>query len=142
MGCVGGETNQAFQYVKDNGGIDTEDSYPYEDDDKQCRFKAANVGANVTGFTDIKSKDESALQQAVATIGPISVVVDSSHTSFQLYKQGGMYFLFCHEFFNHFKLIHLVYHEIFCSQIHLDLAVLAVGYGTDSGTDYWLVKNR
>jgi cathepsin L len=122
LGCVGGETDQAFQYIKDNGGIDTEDSYPYEDDDKQCRFKAESVGANVTGFTVIKSKDESALQQAVATIGPISVVVDSSHTSFQLYKQG-------------------VYHEIFCSQIHLDLAVLAVGYGTDSGTDYWLVKN-
>ncbi|CAF1033451.1 unnamed protein product [Rotaria sordida] len=123
MGCVGGEVNQAFQYIKDNSGIDTEDSYPYEDDDNQCRFKAETVGATVTGFNNIQSKNESALQEAVATIGPISVVIDASHRSFQLYKQG-------------------VYHEPFCSQIHLDLAVLAVGYGTESGKDYWIVKNN
>jgi len=122
MGCNGGLMDQAFQYIKDNSGIDTEDSYPYEAKDDQCRFNKANVGATDTGFTDIKSKDESALQEAVATIGPISVAIDASHTSFQLYKSG-------------------VYNEIFCSQTRLDHGVLAVGYGADSGKDYWLVKN-
>jgi cathepsin L len=103
MGCVGGEPDQAFEYIKENNGIDTEDSYPYEDDDNRCRFKPEGVGATVTGSTNIKSKDEGALQTAVATIGPISVAIDASHDSFQLYKQGGMYYLYLRQFFNYFN---------------------------------------
>lgn len=89
IGCVGGEATQAFQYIKDNNGIDTEDAYPYEDDVRRCRFTAEGVGATVTGFSTIKSKDEGALQEAVATIGPISVAIDADHNSFQMYKSGG-----------------------------------------------------
>ncbi|CAF0982969.1 unnamed protein product [Rotaria sordida] len=122
MGCNGGLMDQAFEYIKVNNGVDTEDSYPYEAMDDQCRFKKENVGATDTGYTDVQSKDESALQTAVATVGPISVAIDASHSSFQLYKHG-------------------IYNEPFCSQTRLDHGVLAIGYGTDSGKAYWLVKN-
>jgi cathepsin L len=142
LGCNGGLMDQAFQYIKENNGIDTEDSYPYEAVDNQCRFKPDSVGATDTGFTDITSKDESALQQAVATVGPISVAIDASHVSFQLYKHGGMCFYLFLFIFQSSLVFHLVYHEAFCSQTRLDHGVLAVGYGTDTGKDYWLVKNR
>ena len=89
QGCNGGLMDQAFAYIKENQGIDTEDSYPYEAVDNQCRFKAETVGATDDGATDVKTKDESALQEAVATIGPVSVAIDAGHASFQLYKRGG-----------------------------------------------------
>ena len=37
------------RYIKANGGIDTEASYPYKAQDKKCHFNKANVGATDTG---------------------------------------------------------------------------------------------
>lgn len=124
-GCNGGLMDQAFSYIKANNGLDTEESYPYKAKDGKCAFNAANVGATDTGFTDIKSGDESDLESAIATVGPISVAIDASKMSFQLYKTG-------------------VYFEKRCKNgaEDLDHGVLAVGYGTSSdGKKYYIVKN-
>ncbi|XP_050409635.1 procathepsin L [Patella vulgata] len=121
-GCGGGLMDFAFEYIKSNGGIDTEASYPYTARDGRCRYQAANVGATDVGFTDIPRDSESGLQQAVATVGPISVAIDASRSTFHFYKTG-------------------VYSDVECSSVRLDHGVLAVGYGTDAGSDYWLVKN-
>lgn len=92
MGCNGGLMDQALKYVKDAGGIETEGSYPYSAVGKTCVFNTSDVVVKVCGFIDIASKDEAALQQAVATIGPMSVAIDASQSSFQLYRSGGMHF--------------------------------------------------
>jgi len=122
MGCNGGLMDNAFKYIKANGGIDTEESYTYEARDGPCRFKPDKVAASDVGFTDIPEGDEGALTQAIATVGPISVAIDASHFSFQLYHTG-------------------VYYERRCSSTRLDHGVLAVGYGTEDGKDFYLVKN-
>ena len=41
------------RYIKDNGGIDTEASYPYQATQEQCHFQKTDVGANVTGESTI-----------------------------------------------------------------------------------------
>ena len=89
--CGDFEIDEAFEYIIKNGGIDSESGYPYEAG-CQCRFDPANIGAKISSYHDIPPKDENALQEAVATIGPISVAIDASHSSFQLYRSGGKYF--------------------------------------------------
>jgi cathepsin L len=46
--CNGSLMNCAFQYIKDNGGIDREDGYPYEAHNDKCQFNPNNIGATDT----------------------------------------------------------------------------------------------
>ncbi|XP_077330948.1 procathepsin L-like [Lithobates pipiens] len=125
-GCNGGMMEYAFQYVLDNKGIDSEESYPYVGEDKDCKYDPANRAANDTGFMNIESGNEKALMKAVASVGPISVAIDAAHESFQFYKEG-------------------IYYEPECSSKDLDHGVLLVGYGFEGedvdGKKYWIVKN-
>lgn len=78
----------AFQYVKDQGGIDTEESYPYEAQNDECRYNPENKGAEDAGFVDITSGDEDQLKNAVAGVGPIAVAIDASQVSLYDLKIG------------------------------------------------------
>ena len=57
----------AFEYIKNNGGQDTEESYPYEGKDGKCRYKESNIGAKDIGYKTIQPGDENALKSAIAT---------------------------------------------------------------------------
>jgi cathepsin L len=121
-GCNGGLMDSAFRYIIANKGIDTEASYPYMAVLGTCGYKAANSGATISNYKNVKSGSESALLTATNT-QPISVAIDASHKSFQLYKTG-------------------IYYEPECSTSSLDHGVLVVGYGANAtNAEYWSVKN-
>lgn len=122
--CIGNSLHDAYDYIQRNGGVDTDVSYPYKSVGSTCKYDPkTNAGATLTGVVDIPRGDEYSLQRAIATVGPISICVDYSHQSFQLYSSG-------------------IYFEPNCNSNETNHAMLAVGYGTDNrGEDYYILKN-
>ncbi|XP_063887745.1 procathepsin L-like isoform X2 [Scylla paramamosain] len=121
-GCSGGRMDYAFTYIMQNGGLDSEVAYPYEARDAVCRYHPSASVTRIRGYSAIPSGDENALKNAVALIGPIAVAIDASLSSFHYYTHG-------------------VYYDPHCSPTQLTHGALIVGYGRESGRDYWLVKN-
>lgn len=133
MGCRGGLMDFAFEFVINNGGIDTEKDYPYEGEDDKCVLKKEKRHVvTIDGFQDVPAGSEEDLFKAVSQ-QPISVAIDGAARAFQMYR-GGVFEGYCTTRINH--------------------GVLAVGYGTLNETvededgkkshklvDYWLVKN-
>ncbi|KAM9003969.1 cathepsin S [Sarcophilus harrisii] len=120
-GCNGGCMTEAFQYIIDNNGIDSDASYPYKAKDGKCQYNPANRAATCSRYTELPYGSEDALKEAVANKGPVSVGIDASLPSFFLYKSG-------------------VYYDPSCTQ-NVNHGVLVTGYGNLDGKDYWLVKN-
>nr|GMC60684.1 cysteine proteinase COT44-like [Ipomoea batatas] len=116
-GCNGGLMDYAFQFIISNGGIDTEAHYPYKGSDGVCDSKNAKT-VTIDGYEDVP-QNENALKKAVAH-QPVSIAIEASGRAFQFYSSG-----------------------IFTGKCgtELDHAVVVVGYGSENGSDYWIVKN-
>ncbi|KAG6509794.1 hypothetical protein ZIOFF_027800 [Zingiber officinale] len=120
-GCNGGLMDNAFEFIKNVGGITTEATYPYTAQQGPCSAsKVNNPVVTIDGYEDVPSNNENALQQAVAN-QPVSVAIDAGDQAFQFYSEG-----------------------VFTGPCgtSLDHGVAVVGYGvTQDGTKYWIVKN-
>jgi hypothetical protein len=121
-GCDGGEDFRAYQWIM-KYGLASEETYgPYIAVDGNCHRPTAT--AQMNGYVNVTSGDIQALKMAIAQKGPVSVSIDAAHRSLSFYANG-------------------VYYEPSCGSTldSLDHSVLAVGYGTLNGQDYWLIKN-
>lgn len=123
-GCGGGLMDNSFRYLEEAAGLESEDSYPYQGRNMRCRYNKNKVvpGTKVKAYTDIKRYDDEGLKAAVATVGPISIAVSAGNTHFLQYGGG-------------------VFNGDTCNPGSLDHGILLVGYGSENGQDYWLVKN-
>jgi len=121
-GCQGGWYQSSWRYVRDAGGIEGESSYRYTARQGRCAFNRGAVVATCTGYHDTQPRNENDLTNALASVGPVSVAIDASASTFRSYRSG-------------------VHYSRSCSSYRLNHAVLAVGYGSEGGQDYYLVKN-
>jgi len=122
-GCEGGLMANAFMYVIGNGGIDTEDSYPYEGTDDSCNFTTKNIGAKMRNYTMI-AQDEDQIAAYLVKNGPVSIAADA--VMWQFYVGG-------------------VFEDPWCGD-NLDHGILIVGYNHEidifgQEIEYWIIKN-
>jgi len=119
-GCDGGDLPTAFDYVK-KSGQETEKDYPYTSGNGvtgKCKFQQTLVAAKITGFAyATQSRNETAMQAAMITKGPLSICVDAE--TWQTYTGGII--------------------KSNCAR-DLDHCVQVVGWDTNQ-VPYWIVRN-
>jgi C1A family cysteine protease len=121
-GCNGGLMDNAFSWINKNNGLCQESDYPYVSGNGKsgsCQTSCINIpNSKIKSYVDVVVGD-SYLMNALA-VQPVSIAIEADQRDFQLYKAG-----------------------VFTGTCgtNLDHGVLVVGYGSESGKDYYLVKN-
>lgn len=116
-GCNGGQMEGAFKFIIQNGQCSLT-SYPYTAKDGTCQKCSPIV--HISSCSDVKPNDQISLKAAVAQ-QPVAVAIEADTRYFQSYSSGILTSSSC--------------------GTNLDHGVLIVGYGTENGQDYWIVKN-
>lgn len=154
--CYGGYPSHAMKYIKEAGGLVSSADYPYAvnghticlanqtfnqtcgdgmcDDppltsycDLSCSASKKTKVAKIQGFQSLPT-NETALAAYLADQAPLSVGLDAAgyfgalFPWLQFYKKG-------------------VANPRLCRNTSIDHAVLLTGFGIDSGTPYWSIKN-
>ena len=123
-GCNGGMMDNAFSWIGKNDGLCTETAYPYVSGVSKtagtCTKTCTAVsGSKVSKFMDVDPNSDNLMMTALAQ-QTVSIAIEADQKEFQLYKSG-----------------------VFTGNCGttLDHGVMAVGYGSLDGVDYYLVKN-
>ena len=119
LGCNGGLMDNAFQYAMEHE-MCSETAYPYTASGGSCVEKKCQQSVTINKCLDVMPNNQALMKLAVAT-GPVSIAIEADTRIFQSYSSG-------------------VITSSNCGTT-LDHGVLVVGYGTENGIDYWLVKN-
>ena len=99
-----------------------EDDYPYVPLERACLFDASKAVANVASYVGVSWMSEADLKTKVANYGVAAIAIFASLSSFMSYESG-------------------IYYDILCEPLTQNHGVGCVGYGTENGTDFWIVRN-
>ena len=107
------------------GGIQSEADYPYTSGTGRvatCTVNSAKFVSNISAWGQVSSSasGESKIASYLVANGPVTIGINAN--PMQDYTSG-------------------IDNPASCSALNLNHAVLIVGYGTENGVDYWLIKN-
>ena len=124
MGCNGGLMDSAFQWIEQNNGLCLESDYSYVSGTTgksgSCETTCDVVKNSVIHeYNDVAPSSDDAMMSALMQ-QPVSIAIQADQKEFQLYQSG-----------------------VFTGScgVELDHGVLVVGYGSENGEDYYLIKN-
>lgn len=131
-GCDGGWPTRVLKYLQDVKVVARESCYPFVRRQNSCRLKkmvatnGCTMNASPTGQSRLAYKvlnNERDMMYHIATTGPIVGVLQASD-KFLYYGSG-------------------IFDDRKCTRRHddIDHAIQLVGYGSENGVDYWLIKN-
>ena len=121
LGCGGGLEQNAFTYYKDHAAIARDVYRSYSASRGTCMDgQVEDTGVYAASYTDVTSGSQAQVKAAVAS-HPISVAIEADKFVFQMYSSG-------------------IFNEESCGT-NLDHAVALVGYGSENGQDYYILRN-
>jgi len=123
-GCDGGHEVKVMNYVASYGLV-TEAEYPYTSGRTEvhstCKKRSGGTYGKGMKFVRHPRLDEEAIADAVAAHGTLVASISGENTDFQRYTVG-------------------IYDNPTCPK-RVDHVISIIGYGTEGGRKYWLVKN-
>ncbi|CAD5205990.1 unnamed protein product [Bursaphelenchus okinawaensis] len=120
-GCDGGMMMWTYAEIIRLGGLVTEEDYPYTARGGACKLEGKQFAAYINDSLQLP-ENEDKIKEYLAKSGPISVGINANPLQFYY---GG------------------IHHpaKFFCNPKGMNHAVLLVGYGSENGKPFWIVKN-
>ncbi|KAF8571532.1 hypothetical protein P879_03531, partial [Paragonimus westermani] len=120
-GCNGGYPPITYGEIIRMGGLEAQQDYPYVGWEQTCKMDSSKLLAKIDSSIVLEA-DEQKQAAWLAEHGPTSSALNANYLQF--YQSG---------------ISHPSRYE--CNPGGLNHAVLTVGYDTENGTPYWIIKN-
>jgi C1A family cysteine protease len=123
-GCNGGEFLPAYQWIKENGGLESDTDYPYIARDQTCSQDQSKNVVNIVDYQLLETTDEEIIKQYLYEVGPLAIGINANPLNWYVYGV-------------------IDWGTDNCPHDDINHAVVLVGYGHDDeeGLDFWRIRN-
>ena len=112
----------AYDYLTDNGGIMAQEDYQYTTEDGNCQYDQSSAKVQLNDLNWLDTQDQEEIATYLSETGPLSISINAKPLH---YYDGGV----------------MNPDDSECDPDRTNHGVVIVGYGTEDGQDFWIIKN-